>query len=87
MKINYGRMTEAGEQSLRDEVFRSIEKYRLSREEIIDRYINCLIAYRKDQMTIMHIVNDVNRNVHRYKRGEIPVDELYIQPSVIVEEE
>lgn len=87
MKIDYGKMTSKAEEDTREYLHRWVIENEFDMEFLTELYVSAIIAYRKDQMTIMHIVNDVNRNVHRYKRGEIPLDELYIQPSVIVEEE
>ena len=87
MKIDYGKMTPKAEEDTREHLRRWVIENDFDLEYLTELYVGAIIAYRKDQMTIMHIVNDVNRNVHRYKRGEIPVDELYIQPSVTVEEE
>lgn len=87
MYINRGKMTEKAEQSVRDEVLKYIEDYKLSKEEIVDMYINCLIAYRKDQMTIMHMVEDTDRMVQRWEKGEVTdIREFVFQPNTIIEE-
>lgn len=87
MYINYGKMTPKAENDTREYLHKWVIENKFDKNFLIELYIEAVIAYRKDQMTIMHIVDDVNRNVDRYKDGKIPVDDLYIQPSIIVEEE
>lgn len=87
MMIQHGRMTPKAEEEHKEYLRRWVMENEFDMEFLMELYIEAIIAYRKDQMTIMHIVQDVNRNVDRYKAGKIPLDELYIQPSVTTEEE
>lgn len=86
MKIDYGKMTPKAEEDTREYLRRWVIENEFDVEYLTELYVGAIIAYRKDQMTIMHIVNDVNRNVDKFKRGEVSIDDLYIQPSITMEE-